>query len=88
MLAQQSCGGKKSNMLNRTMMRQTLSPTSFRSPTGTDLVAHHSQHLQQKHSQKLHSVSRNWEHTCQLHEQTDKFIIVMYVNLEVEKLKF
>lgn len=62
-------GGKKSNTLNRTMMSQTISPTSLRSPTGTDLVAHHLQHLQQKQSKKLHSVSRNWEHTCQLHEQ-------------------
>lgn len=48
---------------------QTLSPTSLRSPTGTDLVARHSQHLQHKHSKKLHSIPRNWEHTCQLHEQ-------------------
>jgi len=74
-LPNRAAGEKKGNTLNRTMMSQTLSPTSLRSPTGTDLVAHHSQHLQQKHSQKLHSVSRNWEHTCQLHEQIDRFIM-------------
>jgi len=68
-LPNRAAWGKKSNTLNWTMMSQTISPTSLRSPTGTDLVTHHLQHLQQKHSKKLYSVSRNWEHTCQLHEQ-------------------
>lgn len=71
-------------MLYQTLISQTPSPSSLKSPTETDLVARHSQHLQKKHthicvihSQNPHYVLTHWEHTCNLYEQIQTGRVIM-----------